>query len=75
MNSATQARYDYYVNEAAKIDTKSKTIRQLRSALLKMEYTANELVTDEQVLTAARDSRTALLHRARAVKSSAKRAA
>lgn len=73
MNASTKARHDYYINEAARIDSKTKTIAQLRKALLTMEYSAVELVTDEQVIACAKDSRTALLHRARAVKSAAKR--
>lgn len=75
MNASTKARYDYYVNEAARIDPKSKSVAQLRKALLTMEYTAAELRSDDDVIAAAKDSRTALLHRARAVKSAAKRAA
>lgn len=74
MNASTQARYDYYVNEAAKVDP-AKTVAQLRKALLTFDYTAAELKTDEQVRQAAKEARTALLHRARAVKSSAKRKA
>lgn len=72
MNASTQSRYDYYVTEAAKVDP-AKTVAQKRKALISFGYSPAEVKTDEQVVTEAKATRTALLHRARAVKSSAKR--
>jgi hypothetical protein len=73
MKIITKQAIAYYVDEAEKVNAKTKTVAQLRKALRSMLYTASELSTDEKVIATAKDVRTALLHRARAVKSSAKR--
>lgn len=72
MNASTQSRIDYYVTEAAKVDP-SKTVAQKRKALIAFGYSPAEVKDDETVIAEAKATRTALLHRARAVKSSAKR--
>lgn len=71
MDSKTQARIDTYLAEADffKTATKAKLVRELKS----LGYTATELDSAEKISEAAKVERTARLHRARAVRSSAKR--
>lgn len=77
MNTNTQNRYDFYINAAAELATTCK-IGQVRKALTSvLDFTPAEVkaMSDDEVRETAKANRTGLLHRARAVKSSAKRAA
>lgn len=71
INASAQARIDAYLVEAEFFATApaSKLVKELTS----LGYTAKELSTPELVKAAAKVERNARLHRARAVRSTAKR--
>lgn len=73
INDKAQARIDNYVRVAELL--KSGTKAQVRKELLAIGYTADQINTPEKVAEVVKVERAAHLHRARAVRSSAKRAA
>lgn len=75
INASAQARIAEYVALAAALDVRTSKAATIRKTLVSLGYERSEIASQDALVEAARQERTAMLHRARAVKSTAKRRA
>lgn len=75
INASAQNRIDEYVALAAALDVRTSKATTIRKTLVTLGYERSEIASQDALVAAAKQERTAMLHRARAVKSTAKRQA
>lgn len=73
INASAQSRIAEYVEIAENLDTRTAKAATVRKQLRALGYELSEISSQDQLVAAAKQERTAMLHRARAVKSTAKR--